>query len=218
MASFKPYFRAIFDRFGYPLKNGAKVPAEELSATEKRLGVPIPRAVRDYYLVAGRERRFNTCHNRLLPPKGWSIDKKNLIFMEENQTVVWWAVSTRNPRSNDPAVFQGVNDEPITWVREHRRFSVFLALMLHYQAVSGGFRHLGSAAAPDNIHEKLKHGWNYVGEVNQVWAFSRQDQVVCVTPGGGLLFQPAMMLLAGGKAKRDLQSIGESLSVTLDTD
>ena len=135
--------------------------------------------------------------------------------MEENQAVVWWAVAT-GPRSGDPSVFQGVNDEPITWVREHRKCSVFLSVMLHYQAVSGGFRWFGSAASPENVHEKLKKDWNYVGELSQLWAFNRQNQVVCVTPGGGLPFQPAMMLLAGARTKSDLRSIEESLSVTLE--
>ena len=136
--------------------------------------------------------------------------------MEENQAVVWWAVSTRSPTSADPAVYQGVNDEPISWVREHRRFSVFLAVMLHYQAVSGGFAHFGSAAAPDNVHEKLRNGWRYAGEVNQLWAFARPNQVVCVTPSGGLPFQPAMMFLAGGRTKKDLQAIEDFFSVSLE--
>lgn len=216
MASLKGQFRAMFDRFGYPLTSRAKSSVAELAAAEKRLGIRIPAAVRDYFLVAGRERRFNTCHNRILAPKSWSVDKKNLLFMEENQNVVLWAVSTRSPKAADPPVFQGVNDEPITWVREHRRFSVFLEVMLHYQAVSGAFAHLGSAAAPDDVHQKLKNGWKYAGEVNQLWAFGKQNQVVCVTVGGGLPFQPAMMLLAGGKTKRDLAAIEESLSVSLE--
>jgi len=215
MASFKKYYRAIFETFGYPLTQGARLPATVLSDQEKRLRVRIPEALRDYYLVAGRERRFSTCHNRLIAPKNWSINKKKLVFMEENQAVVWWAVTMGGAMSRDPSVSQGVNDEPITWVREHRKCSVFLAVMLHYQAVSGGFRYFGSAASPENVHEKLRE-WNYVGELNQLWAFNRQNQVVCVTPGGGLPFQPAMMLLAGGKTRSDLRSIEDSLSLTLE--
>jgi hypothetical protein len=216
MASFTKYFRMIFETFGYPLTRSAALPAKELSDQEKRLGVRIPTALREYYLVAGRERRFSVCHNRLLAPKNWSIDKKKLIFMEENQAVVWWAVATGSLRSGDPSVFQGVNDEPITWVREHRKCSVFVAVMLHYQAVSGGFRYFGSASSPEKVHEILKKDWRYVGELNQLWAFNRQNQVVCVTPGGGLPFQPAMMILAGGKTRSDLRAIEESLSVALE--
>src|SRR5262245_12961765 len=117
MASLRAHFGAMFDRFGYPLTSRAETPVDELAAAESRLDIRIPAAMRDYFLVAGRERRFNTSHNRILPPKSWRIDKKNLLFMEENQNVVWWAVSTRSPKAVDPPVYQGVNDEPITWVR-----------------------------------------------------------------------------------------------------
>jgi hypothetical protein len=215
MASFKKHFREIFDTLGYPLTDRAGLPSKVLVETEKRLGAKIPMALRDYYLVAGRERRFNTCHNRLLAPQKCMIDHQKLIFMKENQTVVWWSVSTRNPDSNDPPVFQGANDKPIAWVREHRKCSTFLTVMLHYQAVSGGFRFFGSTGSPDNVHELLKRGWNYAGELNQLWAFNRQNQVVCVTPGGGLPFMPAMILRAGGKTRNDMRSIEESLLVTL---
>lgn len=74
---------------------------------------------------------------------------------------------------------------------------------------------LSHARIPENIHEALKKDWNYVGEVNQLWAFNRRNQVICVTPGGGLPFQPAMMLLAGAKTEADLHAIEKSLSVSL---
>jgi hypothetical protein len=215
MDKFKDLYRATFGRFGYPLTPGSRVPSGTLSILEQRLRVRIPPALRHFCLVAGRERRFNLCHNRLLAPKDWYLDKDKLVFMEENQAVVSWAVSVKG-KSADPAVFQAVNDDQATWVREHRKCTVFLTVMLHYQAVSGGFRFIGSAECPDDVHEKLKDGWTFVGEVNQLWAFSRQNQVICVTPGGGLPFQPAMVLLAGGKTKRDFQGIEESLSVRLE--
>jgi hypothetical protein len=216
MVPFKKQYRDLFETFGYPLTDGMRVAAKTLVTTEKRLGVKIPNALREYYLVAGRERRFNTCHNRLLPPERLFIDHKKLVFMEENQTVVWWGVSMRNLNSLDSSVFQGVNEDPIAWYLEHKKCSTFLKVMLHYQAVSGGFPFIGSASSPDNVHEMLKRdSWTYVGELNQLWAFNRQNQVVCVTPGSGLPFEPAMILLAAGKSKKDWLSIEESLSVAL---
>src|SRR5689334_5225677 len=120
MASFKKYYRTIYDTFGYRLSARTALPSDVLSAAAKRLGVQIPAGLRDYYLVAGRERRFSLCHNHLLPPTKWTIDKQRLVFMEENQGVVYWGVSTRNRDSDDPPVAQGVNEEPITWYPEHR--------------------------------------------------------------------------------------------------
>ena len=216
MASFGESCRVLFATFGYPLTEGDSLPPRVLAEAEERLGVRVPAALREYYLIAGRERRFNTCHNRLLPPSDWRIDKKRPIFMEENQSVAWWGVSVRSPGSADPPVSQGINDRPITWRPEHRQCSVFLAVMLHYQAVNGGFRFCGTAAATDQAIDRLQEqGWNDCGEVNTLLACHRPNQVVCLTPPGDLPFMRHWTVFAGGKTRRDLQSIADDLGVSI---
>jgi len=218
MASFKRDYRTMYDTFGYPLTERTALSSEVLAAAQKSLGVRIPAALRDYYLVAGRERRFSACHNRLVPPQRWRMDQQRLIFMEENQWVAWWGVSTRNPDADDPSVSQGINDEPITWHLEHRKCSVFLAVMLHYQAVSGGFRFSGRADAPDQSSYRFEeHGWTYYGEVNSLEAYSRPNQVVCLLPPGDLPFMQKWSVLAGGKTKSDLEAIAADLGVAVDS-
>src|SRR5262249_1469038 len=215
MLSFKNYYRALFDDFGYGLTERTSLSPGALALAENRLGVHIPKSLRDFCLIAGRERRFCLCHNRLLPPSEWTIDKKRLIFMEENQCVVMWGVSIRNPKSADPAVFQGANHEPIAWYLEHRKCSVFLAVMLHYQAVSGGFRYYGRADAPPRSNYSFEeHGWRYYGEVNGLMAFSRPNQVVCLMPPGDLPFMQKWSILAGAKSKHDIQTISAEIGVS----
>jgi hypothetical protein len=87
MTSFQTLYQTIFDTFGYPLGASASLPPAELAEAEQRLGMRLPAALRDYYLVAGRETQFNTCCHRLLPPSKWFVEKKRLVFMEENQMV-----------------------------------------------------------------------------------------------------------------------------------
>jgi hypothetical protein len=186
-----------------------------LRKTETRLGVRIPLALREYFLVAGNEKRFNCANHRCLHPSKWFVHGKHIVFLEENQSVCLWGVSIKTANASDPSVSQSVNGEEFVWYKEHAKCSTFLNVMLHYQAVSGGLRFCGSAAAPDNLHELLKKGWKYAGEFNQLWAFGRQNQVVCVVPGGGLPYMPAIMLLGGGKTKEDLRAIEESLSLSL---
>jgi hypothetical protein len=208
-------YRHVFDRFGYPLARSHSLPAESLARAETRLAVRAPLALRDYYRVAGKERRFNTAHNRLLQPREWFVAGNRLAFLEENQAVSWWGVPVKREAARDPSVYQGIDHEDMVWAREHRRCSTFLVVVLHYQAVSGGFPYCGSAPAPDNLHERLRDGWKYVGEVNRLWAFNRQDQAVCVMPGGAAPFSPAMVLLAGAKTRSALRSVEEALAVTL---
>jgi hypothetical protein len=217
MPAFKKYYSTLFRSFGYPLSSGTSNSADLLDRSARRLGVRLPRSLKDYYLVAGRERRFSACHNRLLRPTEWWVDRGRLIFMEENQCVVWWGVSVRNANSVDPAVSQGINDEPISWYPEHRKCSVFLAVMLHYQAVSGGFPFYGRADAPEESSYRFEeNGWKYYGEVNSLQAYSRPNQVVCLMPPGDLPFMQRWSVLAGGKTNPDLQTIAADLGVRFD--
>ena len=54
MASFKKYYRTLFDTFGYPLTERTALSSEVLAAAQKRLGVRIPAALRDFY-------RYHAC-------------------------------------------------------------------------------------------------------------------------------------------------------------
>lgn len=217
MPDFVSKYRRLYDRFGYPLGVTHGVDTSALDKAAGRLETSIPSALREYYAVAGNERRFNRSLQTFLTPSKWFLNQRHLVFIEENQGVCWWGVSIKSRGANDPMVAQGVNhDDAIEWHKEHDKCSTFISVLLHYQAVSDGFRFCGSGAAPDDAHEKLKSkGWEYVGEVNELWAFNRQNQVVCITPGGGLPFMPAMMLMAGGKTAADLKSISDSLGVDL---
>lgn len=217
MASFEEHYSEVFATFGYPLTERTALSTTVLAGAERRLGVKIPAALREYYRIAGRERRFNTAHNRLLPPSDWSLDQKRLIFMEENQAVVYWGVSIRNPDSDDPPASQGINNEPITWHPENRKCSGFLTEMLHYQAVCGGFRFCGGVDAPERLSYRFEgHGWRYAGKTGGISAYRRPNQVVCLTPPSDLPFQRNGSILAGGKTRRDLQGIAEELGVSFE--
>jgi hypothetical protein len=216
MKSFKEFYRNIYCTFGFPLTARAGVPSAVLGAAEKRMRIKLPAALRDFYLVAGKERRFNTSLNRVLSPNDWFVNQHRLAFMEENQAVVYWGVLIGNRSALDPACFQGINDEPITWRLDCRRLSVWIAVMLHYQAVMGGYRFCCRADAPETSDYRFeKHGWNSYGEVSTVNAYSRTNQVVCLTPPGPLRFQTRWSIWAGAKTKKELQAIGDEIGISL---
>lgn len=213
MADFKRRFQQLFETFGYPLTKASGTAPEVLTRAEQRLELQIPKVLRDYYLVAGRERRFNTSHNRLLSPDKWRVDNKRLIFMEENQVVVWWGVSLRSI-AEDPPVSQGVNDDEITWYPQCRKLSTFLMHMLHYQAINGGFNYCSSGSASEKPKYKFeKEGWTSYGEVGSVFAYGRQNQAVCLMPPE---YFPHWTVIAGGKTARDLKNIATELGVELE--
>jgi hypothetical protein len=71
-----------------PLLPGHGYPLQTIQKAEQRLGVRLPQALRDYYLKVGWH-RLNRIHNRRLSPKNIFVDNGCLVFMEENQVVVY---------------------------------------------------------------------------------------------------------------------------------
>lgn len=211
-------YAEIFDRFGYSLSGSHGIDDAVLNRTAERLGCSIPEALRTYYVVAGKEKRFNHAFQQFLPPSRWSVTGGHLVFIEENQGVCHWGVSLRSKGARDPAISQGFEEETdegesmVSWHPENARCSTFIKVLLHYQAVSGGYRFCGGGTAPEDVQKRLKRGWTFVGEVSELWAYSRPNQVVCIMSGGELIDD--MILMAGGKTAKDLAAIGESLGIT----
>jgi hypothetical protein len=90
-----------------------------------RAGLAVPAALFDHYALAGRH-WVNTYHDRLRPVAelGWVGDR--LVFLEENQCVVFWGVRGADLGEADPAVWQGVNVEPAEWYPGGERLCRFL--------------------------------------------------------------------------------------------
>ena len=183
---------------------------------ETRLGLRAPAALREYYLIAGRERRFNTACHRLLASSEWTLDKQKLIFMDENQSVCCWGVSVRDRRVDDPSVSEGIMDETTTWCPVQKKCSVFLALMLHQQAVSGGLPHSFSGFIDDSQAARVKFNkskWTCYGELKGEQVFSRPNQVFCFSAEDFLPMRRGWVVSAGAKTKQDLQAIRAELGV-----
>ena len=72
-------------------------------------------------------------HNRLRDPAELSLLEGKLVFMEENQVVVFWGVDERACDQNDPEVFQASNEEPIVWYSEEISLSDFIIKVWRWQ-------------------------------------------------------------------------------------
>lgn len=79
--------------------------ASELDAAERRLGVRLPVALRDWYeRYAGLDHVW--CRqDELLAPAAFRISDGLLIFCSENQSVVRWGVRVEDLDQGDPPVF-----------------------------------------------------------------------------------------------------------------
>jgi hypothetical protein len=132
MQPFTAYYRnALQQLLTSPPKPEDGIPADKLTALLKDRNLQIPQALFDYYTLAGHL-PINTQHNELRPPDKLDWLHNHLVFMDENQQIVYWAIAPDDLTTPDPTVYQGVNDTPIAWTPEPHTLSRFLIAMWHW--------------------------------------------------------------------------------------
>ncbi|WP_413754304.1 SMI1/KNR4 family protein [Streptomyces sp. R-74717] len=79
----------------------------DLAAAEERLGVRLPAALREAYLLFGRRRDLTSNHDMLLSPAELHVDdvREALVFRHENQGAASWGILLDSLQDDDPAVF-----------------------------------------------------------------------------------------------------------------
>jgi hypothetical protein len=206
MTGFTERLASLFAVLVRPLTMADGESEISISEGESRLGLRLPAVLRDYYRLAGRFDRFNRAHNRLLRPEEWSVDGGKLVFLDENQRVVVWGVKASRSPADDPPVYQGtiIRQQPTEWYREHKRCSEFLLVMLHLQAVWGGYKFLGGSDIASEPLEKFLTRWTPVGRVNEMLALCREGAAACVFKGKG---EGSSQLYVGGRTERDFDVI-----------
>ncbi|MEV5600695.1 SMI1/KNR4 family protein [Streptomyces sp. NPDC052299] len=93
--------------WGEALRNGDGWTEADLAAAEERLGVRLPAALREAYLLFGRRRDLTSNHDELLGPADLYVDDAGeaLVFRHENQGAASWGLLIEELREDDPAVF-----------------------------------------------------------------------------------------------------------------
>ena len=132
MDSFAERLKSTIATLIRPLTPEDGLSKASMADAESRLGLRLPTVLREYYLLAGRFDKFNRAHNELRRPEEWAVDGGKLVFLEENQCVVFWGVEAVTSPEDDPPVYQAQNirERPTEWYQEHKRCSEFLIVML----------------------------------------------------------------------------------------
>ena len=126
----------------------------DILKTEEKLSFKLPTALREYYKTVGNVDELNQSHNFLvelneLPhilfdfrnqpealfevDENWRSTEDFLIFMTENQSVVYWALKISSINETDPIIWQIVNNSPPEFYSEEKRFSEFIVEMFDWQ-------------------------------------------------------------------------------------
>jgi hypothetical protein len=183
-------YRSTFATVGVRITDEDGCASTELEDAERRLGIKIPVSLQEYYLLSGREKHINQFFDRLRLPEQWTIDSNRwdtdsdqVVFMEENQWVVYWGIPSANDRKTDDAVSVGLNvrHKGIQWRPEHDSCFTFLKVMILWHASYGGaVPHTAVGFVQAEASRKtLDAGWQFVGEVRAIRAYRRDGQAVC---------------------------------------
>jgi len=160
----RKYSDAFKTLLGRNLRQGDGFNPTELAQCEKRLKLKLPRAFREYYEFAGKV-PINTEHNILYHPKKLKKLKGKLLFMEENQRVVFWGLDVQEPNQADPQVFQTDNSEPLEWYSEEKSFSEFILSMWRWLRGLPDLHQTGKVTPHENQlrrFRRLSGNWKFV--------------------------------------------------------
>ncbi|MGW9448791.1 SMI1/KNR4 family protein [Streptomyces sp. NPDC055632] len=91
---------------GAALGSGDGWTEADLDAAEVRLGLQLPTALREAYVLFGRRRDLTSNHDVLLGPAELYVDdaKEALVFRHENQGAASWGILLDSLQDDDPAV------------------------------------------------------------------------------------------------------------------
>jgi hypothetical protein len=90
------WYQPLTERDGYE--------ADELDSAERRLGVRMPLALREWYALAGKRPDIWSQQDHLLAPSELQIVDNALVFCVENQAVVRWAIELSELENADPPI------------------------------------------------------------------------------------------------------------------
>ena len=208
---FTERYRAAYVSLGLPLlpKHGISPEMLELDSLE---GLRLPQALLEYYLIAGDEPILNQSFNRLLAPEQIGLEAGRIVFMEENQQVVYWGVPASSQSDDpNPIVEQGiyVENEPLEWHSEHSTVADFLETALYWQASFGGLKYQVSAAVTPETETQLRSDFRFVGAIGGLKAFARDGCALCLLDW----FDDETRIFAGFAKKKLQVAVGRELGV-----
>ncbi|MFH9552212.1 SMI1/KNR4 family protein [Streptomyces sp. NPDC017435] len=88
--------------WGQPLKPGDGWSSVEVETAERRLGLALPTALREAYLLLGRRTDLTSNHDRLLSPDELYVTDGALVYRSENQGAASWGVLLKELDHDDP--------------------------------------------------------------------------------------------------------------------
>jgi hypothetical protein len=139
----------LIGKWHRPLLQGEGYDPQEISASEKRLGLKLPSALKEWYALAGRRQDVWNRQDKLVPPQEITVEAGVLVFYTENQAVTFWGVRLGELPKDDPPVV--TRDEHADWRELCPEVSVFALQMFVYTLQFGARTRIYGWAEPASL-------------------------------------------------------------------
>lgn len=153
-----PRWRSFIDfaaRFVEPLGPDDGLTSAELDRAERRLGLRLPRALREWYRLAGRRDDVLGRRDHPVPARELGVQDGVLFIYEEDEELFRWGVLVDELGHDDPRIVtrEDAGDAPTVW---NERLSEFCWQMaIHQLLVSGKGRSTQAVISPFDSRAKV---------------------------------------------------------------
>lgn len=214
MDTFWQSYTALVADLYPPLRSEDGVPETAIAVAEQRLGVFLPRRLRECYLFSGSRSDIHRSLDALLPLNELACVSDGLVFYVENQAVVVWAIRLHDAYLDDPPVYVAENATPFIWQPVFEHLTSFLHFMLLWQAMGGGTSNSANGLInSEAVVHTIAANWTYLDvPIGQNWSkmqfYHKPGQILCV-----LGEEVPITLYVATKTSTDLMAITRELDV-----
>lgn len=149
-------FKVIAEEIlGRTVSTDEGIEISKIERQEKKMNIFIPIALKDFYSTLGNIPLFIDGFQHFAKIEELFIKDDKLVFLEENQSVVYWAVDLKN----DFIIVQTTNQDftkDVEWFEMDFELDKFLLMTLFFQCVM----------ADASYHIKAKGGFEYVASLD----------------------------------------------------
>ncbi|MFE2853666.1 SMI1/KNR4 family protein [Streptomyces lavendulae] len=183
----------------------------DLAAAEERLGLRLPAALREAYLLFGRRGDLTSNHDVLLSPSELYVDdaKEALVFRHENQGTASWGILLDSLQDDDPAVFirpDLADKSAERWEAWLERLSLCFVEILLSESVQADHELCDFLDPDDDSIELLEE--NTVRLPFPAYPMGEEEQPIRWFLGrDALLREDGMAVLARGRTAEDLDRV-----------
>jgi len=146
----------------------------KIEECEESLKIKIPIILKDFYGLLGNNFLFTKGYQEFAKLDELFINDNKLVFLQENQGVVYWAIDMKDSKT----IYQTTNqnfDEKVEWYKEEFELEKFVEMLIYFQCVmsddyshsesESGFEHFASLDA--DYYYKNKETKTYIDNLSQ---------------------------------------------------